>query len=155
MKGFTLTEIIIYTAIFALISGAMVSYVLLMNRIEQKRAAMSELLYAGERIDIYLRERLREADSIANPPAGMNGHVLVINTQGQEYSIACVDNELLAANGSGAAVLHPARVYCRNLSFDHIGPDAGALKYELELYTGGDSREFRFSLPVGNTLLTI
>lgn len=155
MKGFTLIEIIIYLSIFALMSGSIVSYVLLMSEINQKRQAMAEVLYASERINSYLEMELQNSSGLNSPTFQNNSHKVIFNNPSGQIEVECIDYVLTASDSVESFFLTPPQVKCKNFRVSNISQEALAIKYNVDLYSEGDSSEFVYEINQGTSLIKL
>ena len=155
MRGFSLTEIIIYLSIFALFSVSLVSYTLLLSQINQKRIVMAEILYAGERISDYIQSQIDKSTGIASPEFRASSDQLTISQDLSSIEIVCENNQLLVRSGLDEYSLHSHQVKCRNLQFVNISDQSPALSFSVELYSEGDSREYVYDLSFSTSFIRV
>ncbi len=88
--GFTLIELIIYTAVFSVVSAVFVGALLQLNLGSAKSAMTSEVQHNVRLATETIAQTLRSATNVVAPIAGSSGNSLdaVVNGQTIQYSLA-------------------------------------------------------------------
>lgn len=79
-QGFTLVETIVYIAIFAIVAGALVTFILNINSSRLHSQTMLEVKGHGADLMRTLTTAIKNATAINSPGTGSNSGVLSINT---------------------------------------------------------------------------
>ncbi|MBI4034752.1 type II secretion system protein [Candidatus Saccharibacteria bacterium] len=157
-KGFTLLEILLYLAIFAVTIGSIVglSQAAISQRI--KNQVIAEVNYQGEAVLASLSQAIRSAASVTSPALGESSASLTLATAAGSTNPtifqAITDSgrtRLRLSEGSPASsyFLTNSHVRLSNLSFVNAGADgtAGSIKIQFDLSYESDSprHEYVFS----------
>ena len=127
-KGFTLIEILIYVAIFAVVSGFFVGILLITLRVQGTQSGLveisSQLNFAMQTI----QRHVREANSISAPASGTSGSTLTVNkpagvvtiTRGTCGAPAVVNAICVTEAGAAALPITTSKIGVTTLNFTHF-----------------------------------
>lgn len=123
-KGFSIVEMIVYIAIFALFVGALVTFTLNINSSRLHSQIMLEMKDQGADLIRTLTTSIKNATAINTPGTGISSGVLSINTSSPSTTptVFSEDGEaLFVTESTGSAVaLTNNKVKITNLTFTNV-----------------------------------
>lgn len=127
IKGFTLVETLVYTAIISLLASAFVSFGFLMFELRIKSVAMGEINAGAKNSLDIISEKIRSAESIDSPALAATSSVLVLNMPDLSvFTIELLGNSLVLLGDDGQNNITNSNVILSDLEFLHISSGNGS-----------------------------
>ncbi len=156
--GFTLAEVILYVALFALIIGAIVGLASLSSLQRVQSQVIAEINYHGENALTLISQTIRNSSSINSPSLGNSGNQLNLTTQDPSTSPTIFDsyldgstNRLRLSEGSPATLnyLTSHNVQLSGLTFTNAGASGTkgsiAVTFVLTYNSSSTAAEYTYS----------
>ena len=150
-SGFTLIETIIYVAIVGIAMSSFIAFGLSISFSRSKTYAVQEVQANARMLMDVMVQKLRQAQAVTSPDAGLDNDIMVLNMPGAEpdLSFSLVDGIVFLTEGVGESLpLVSDRTEVTNLRFTNLSASGGLASLRLEFdirYRNAGSLDYAFA----------
>lgn len=143
-RGFTLTEVVVYTAIVLIIFLVLSSFVYWTVRIQNKVRAMREVSTNAERVLTYIANEIKEAKSVYTPTSNFDISPGQLSLETTKYLPAgetntyidfyqCDNQICMKKEGQNPIALSPDNLEVTHLEFHQVATTANAPSIQVHM----------------------
>jgi Tfp pilus assembly protein PilW len=145
LKGFTLTEALLYIAIVSIVLTSIVSFYAVVMSTDDRNQTVSALDQNGLQITEFISTSIRNASSVTNPTASQTASIInFLNSTNVQTTIDLSEGVIRVDEGGTIYNLSSNNVTASDLSFKNLTPEdtKTTIKFQFKLtYINPDNRQ--------------